>query len=96
MYWRPSPIVRLNRTVAVGLRDGPEAGLVLLAELETGGELDGYPLLPAVRADLLRRAGRLEGAAAAYRQAIEVAGTEPERRLMERRLREVTDPPATA
>ncbi len=93
---RPSPIVRLNRTVAVGLRDGPEAGLVLLAELETGGELDGYPLLPAVRADQLRRAGRLEDAAAAYRQAIEVAGTEPERRLMERRLREVTDPPATA
>ncbi len=84
---RPSPVVALNRAVAVGFRDGPEAGLTMLDEV---GELDGYPLLPAVRADLLRRAGRRAEAATAYQEAVAVARTEPERRFLERRLREVS------
>ena len=86
---RPSPVVGLNRAVAVGFRDGPSAGLAAVDDL--GDELAGYPLLPAVRADLLRRAGRRREAATAYRDAAAVARTEPERRLLERRLREVTD-----
>lgn len=84
---RPSPVIALNRAVAVGLRDGPAAGLAAVDEL--GGEPAGHPLLPAVRADLLRRAGRRPEAAAAYRDAVAAARTEPERRLLERRLREV-------
>ncbi|WP_239000875.1 RNA polymerase sigma factor [Jiangella asiatica] len=85
----PSPVVALNRAIAVGFRAGPEAGLAELSELETGGGLADYPLVPAVRADLLRRAGRYREAAAAYVVAIDAAGTEPERRLLRRRLREV-------
>ena len=83
---RPSPIVALNRAVAVGFRDGPEAGL---AALEAAGS--DAPLVPAVRADLLRRAGRWADAASAYREAIERAGTEAERRQLERRLAELSE-----
>lgn len=83
---RPSPAIALNRAVAVGLRDGPEVGLLAVEGLAD------HPLLPAVRADLLRRAGRRREAATAYREAAAVARTEPERRLLERRLREVTEP----
>jgi RNA polymerase sigma-70 factor (ECF subfamily) len=83
----PSPVVALNRLIAVGFRDGPQAAL---DELPTvAGELGGYPLLPAVRADLLRRSGRRAEAAAAYREAIAVAGTDAERRFLRRRLDEV-------
>ncbi len=85
---RPSPVIALNRAVAVGFSDGPTAGLAAVDDL--GGEPADYPLLPAVRADLLRRAGRRREAAAAYREAVAVARTEPERRVMERRLRETT------
>ncbi|RIQ20729.1 RNA polymerase sigma factor [Jiangella rhizosphaerae] len=85
---RPSPVIALNRAVAVAFRDGPAAGLALVDEL--GDELADYPPLPAVRADLLRRAGRRSEAAAAYRAAIAVARTDAERRLLERRLRDVT------
>ncbi|PZF83741.1 RNA polymerase sigma factor [Jiangella anatolica] len=84
---RPSPSIALNRAVAVGFRDGPAAGL---AAVEAIGA--DHPLLPAVRADLLRRAGRRQEAAAAYRDAVAAARTEPERRLLERRLSEVSDP----
>ena len=88
---RPSPVVALNRAVAVAMADGPEAGLDALAELDTAALAD-YPLLPAVRADLLRRAGRRREAADAYLDAIAEARTEPERRLLRRRLAEVTAP----
>ncbi|MFI5199259.1 MAG: RNA polymerase sigma factor [Candidatus Limnocylindrales bacterium] len=81
MQLRPSPIVALNRAVAVGFRDGPEAGL---AALEAAGS--DAPLVPAVRADLLRRAGRPADAASAYVEAIQRAGTAAERRQLERRL----------
>ncbi|HTK62083.1 MAG TPA: RNA polymerase sigma factor [Pseudonocardia sp.] len=83
----PSPVVELNRAVAVAMVEGFEAGLRLVDELE--GRLDGYHLLPATRADLLRRAGRTEEAAAAYRQALESAPTEAERRYLSARLREL-------
>jgi RNA polymerase sigma-70 factor (ECF subfamily) len=88
----PSAVVRLNRAVAVGMRDGPAAGLALVEQLERAGELAGYHLLPATRADLLRRLGRRDEAAAAYREALELAPTEPERRYLARRLSEATDP----
>jgi RNA polymerase sigma-70 factor, ECF subfamily len=86
----PSAVVRLNRAVAVGMRDGPAAGLALVEQLEEAGELAGYHLLPATRADLLRRLGRRDEAAAAYREALELAPTEPERRYLARRLTETT------
>ena len=70
------------------MADGPEAGLALVDELEASGALHGYGLLPATRADLLRRLGRRSEAAAAYRQAIELAGADAERRYLERRLAE--------
>jgi RNA polymerase sigma-70 factor (ECF subfamily) len=84
-----SPVIELNRAVAVGMADGPAAGLAIADELTAGGQLTGYHLLPAVRADLLRRLGRPAEAAQAYRTAIEEAGTDPERRYLERRLAEV-------
>jgi len=86
----PSAVVRLNRAVAVGMRDGPAAGLALVEQLERARELAGYHLLPATRADLLRRLGRRDEAAAAYREALELAPTEPERRYLARRLTETT------
>ena len=86
----PSAVVRLNRAVAVGMRDGPAAGLALVEQLERTGELASYHLLPATRADLLRRLGRRDEAAAAYREALELAPTEPERRYLARRLTETT------
>ena len=85
----PSAIVELNRAVAVAMADGPAVGLVLLDELDASTELAGYYLLPAARADLLRRLGRFDEAAASYRAALQLVGTEPERRYLERRLAEV-------
>jgi RNA polymerase sigma-70 factor (ECF subfamily) len=82
-------VVRLNHAVAVGMAHGPAAGLALLEELHASGELAGYHLLPASRADLLRRLGRTAEAAVAYREAIELAGTGTERRYLSRRLAEV-------
>jgi RNA polymerase sigma-70 factor, ECF subfamily len=85
----PSPVVELNRAVAVAMADGPEAGLALLDDLVAAGSLPRYHLLPAARADLLRRVGRTDEAAAAYREAIALASNEPERRFLSRRLAEV-------
>ena len=85
----PSPVVRLNQAVAVGMAEGPEAGLELVTRLQEAGELAGYHLLPATRADLLRRLGRDQEAAAAYREALELALTDAERRFLRRRLAEV-------
>jgi RNA polymerase sigma-70 factor (ECF subfamily) len=84
----PSPVVRLNRAVAVGMAEGPEAGLELVTRLQASGELAGYHLLPATRADLLRRLGRDQEAVTAYREALELARTEAERRFLRRRLAE--------
>lgn len=86
----PSPLVALNRAVAVAMRDGPEAGLVLLDELTVAPELRRYPLFHAARADLLRRLGRTEEAAAAYRAALALAGNEPERATFRRKLAGLT------
>ncbi|MDR3033288.1 MAG: RNA polymerase sigma factor, partial [Kitasatospora sp.] len=87
----PSPLVALNRAVAVAMRDGPEVGLTLLDDLSEAEELRGYHLLPAARADLLRRLGRSTEAAAAYRAALDLVGNEPERATFARRLAELTD-----
>lgn len=84
----PSAVVRLNRAVAVGMADGTDAGLALVAELEEEGDLAGYHLLPATRADLLRRSGRTDEAAQAYRSALELVENDAERRFLERRLAE--------
>jgi RNA polymerase sigma-70 factor, ECF subfamily len=84
----PSPVVELNRAVAVAMADGPAAGLALLDALEESGELRGYHLLPAARADFLRRLERRAEAAAAYRQALQLANTDAERRYLARRLAE--------
>ncbi len=86
---QPSPVVALNRAVAVAEVEGPAAGLGLLDALEAGGELDGYHLLPAARADLLRRLRRPAEAAAAYRRALDLASNAAERRFLARRLAEV-------
>jgi RNA polymerase sigma-70 factor (ECF subfamily) len=83
----PSPVVALNRAVAVGMSEGPDTGLALLDEL--GADLDGYHLRHAALADLLRRAGRFEEATVEYQRAVTLAGTAPERAYLERRLREV-------
>jgi RNA polymerase sigma-70 factor (ECF subfamily) len=85
----PSPVVELNRAVAVAMVDGFDAGLHLVDDLEESGRLDGYHLLPATRADLLRRAGRTAEAGAAYERALELAPTEAERRYLTGRLREL-------
>ena len=85
-----SPVVELNRAVAVGMADGPAAGLALVDALAAGGALAGYHLLPATRADLLRRLGRGAEAAHAYREALALTGTGPEQRYLSRRLAEVS------
>ncbi|MGC4815492.1 RNA polymerase sigma factor [Micromonospora sp. DT228] len=86
----PSPIVALNRAAAVAMRDGPEAGLALLDELADDPRLRGHHPYPAARADLLRRLGRYDEAAAAYRSALTLVGTEPERAYLLSRLKTVT------
>jgi RNA polymerase sigma-70 factor (ECF subfamily) len=85
----PSPVVRLNRAVAVAMAHGPEAGLALVDEL--GGELIGYRHVQATRADLLRRLGRRAEAAQAYREALSLTESDAERRFLTRRLAEVGD-----
>jgi RNA polymerase sigma-70 factor, ECF subfamily len=89
----PSPVVELNRAVAVAMAEGPAEGLAMVEVLEASGDLAGYHLLPATRADLLRRLGRPAEAAAAYRQALELAATDAERRYLARRLAETTSHP---
>ncbi len=85
----PSAVVELNRAVAIAMADGPEAGLRLVDEIEESGELDGYHLLPATRADLLRRLDRSDEAAAAYNAALALTESETERRYLRRRLAEL-------
>jgi RNA polymerase sigma-70 factor, ECF subfamily len=85
----PSPVVRLNRAVAVAMVDGPAAGLALVDRLAASGDLSGYHLLPATRADLLRRMGDSEHAAEAYREALALAATDAERAYLMGRLDEL-------
>jgi RNA polymerase sigma-70 factor, ECF subfamily len=84
----PSPVVELNRAVAVGMAQGPDDGLALLDALAAAGGLAGYHLLPAARADLLRRLGRQAEAADAYKEALALGGTDAERRYLTRRRAE--------
>ncbi len=91
---QPSPIVALNRAVAVAMVEGPQAGLALIDALAASGELDHYHLLHSARADLLRRLGAKGEAAKSYARALELVTNASERRFLERRLREVQSPNA--
>jgi len=86
----PGPVVELNRAVAVAMRDGPAAGLALIDAMLTRGDLDDYHLAHSARADLCRRLGRAAEARASYQRALALTRLEPERRFLERRLREVS------
>jgi RNA polymerase sigma-70 factor (ECF subfamily) len=86
---QPSPIVSLNRAVAVAMADGPQSGLAIIDSLAAAGALDDYHLLHAARADLLRRAGFTSEAGESYGRALALVTNESERRYLERRLREV-------
>ncbi len=85
----PTPVVALNRAIAVAMAEGPDVGLALVDGLADSGALDGYPMLAATRADLLRRAGRRDEAAAEYHAAAAQARTDDERRYLQRRELEV-------
>ena len=85
----PSPIIQLNRAVAIAMRDGPAAGLALLDELVARQQLTDYYLLHAARADLLAQLGELEGAAAAYAMALDLTEQEPERRFLHKQLQKL-------
>ena len=87
----PSPVVELNRAVAVAMRDGPEPGLALVDALIARGDLAEYHLVHSVRADLCRRLGRAEEARVSYREALARTRQAPERRFLERRLAELKD-----
>ena len=86
----PSPVVELNRAVAVARRDGPEAGLALVDAILAWGDLGDYRLAHAARAELCRRLGRTGDARAAFERALKLTRQEPERRLLERRLAELS------
>ena len=86
----PSPVVELNRAVAVAMRDGAAAGLELIDAILARGELLDYHLAHAARAELCRRSGRLADARASYQRAVALARQEPERRFLESRLRELS------
>jgi RNA polymerase sigma-70 factor, ECF subfamily len=88
---QPSPVVELNRAVAVAEAFGPAEGLRVVERLEARGDLRGYHLLPAARANLLEKLGRPEEAAEAYRRALTLVANEPERRFLERRLARITE-----
>ena len=87
----PSPVVELNRAVAVAMRDGPLAGLELIDAILAHGDLSDYHLAHSARADLCRRLGRMAEARASYERALRLTRQGPERRFLERRLRELPD-----
>jgi RNA polymerase sigma-70 factor (ECF subfamily) len=84
-----SPVIALNRAVAIAMRDGPAAGLALIDGILARGELSDYHLAHSARAELCRRLGRIDDARAAYERALALTRQEPERRFLERRLREL-------
>lgn len=90
----PSPVIELNRAVAVALRDGPESGLKIIDGILGRGDLTDYRFAHAARADLLRRLGRMDEARAAYQRALQLTQQEAERRFLEKRLRECRNPPS--
>jgi len=85
----PTPVVELNRAVAVAMRDGPAAGLAIIDALLARGDLDDYHLAHSARADLCRRVGRTADARRSYQRALDLTRQEPERRFLERRLHEL-------
>lgn len=85
----PSPVVELNRAVAVAMRDGPQAGLEVIDEILARGDLDGYHLAHSARADLCRRLGRIEEARGSYQRALALTQQEPERKFLQGRLEEM-------
>jgi RNA polymerase sigma-70 factor (ECF subfamily) len=85
----PSPVIELNRAVALAMRDGPSAGLKVIDDMLARGELSDYHLAHSARADLCRRLGKTDDARDSYRQALRLARQEPERRFLERRLAEL-------
>jgi RNA polymerase sigma-70 factor (ECF subfamily) len=85
----PSPVVELNRAAAVAMRDGPAAGLALVDAILARGELADYQFAHSARADCCRRLGRVDEARASYTRALSLARQEPERRFLERRIREL-------
>jgi RNA polymerase sigma-70 factor (ECF subfamily) len=85
----PSPVVELNRAVAVAMRDGPSEGVALIDAILERGDLSGYHLAHAARADLCRRLGRIAEARASYERALSLTEQEPERRFLKRRLAEL-------
>jgi len=87
----PSPVVELNRAVAVAMRDGPDAGLTLIDAIMARADLDHYHLAHSARAEMCRRLGRTAEARASYERAIELSRQEPERRFLERRLADLSD-----
>jgi len=87
----PSPVVELNRAVAIAMRDGPAAGLELIEQILARGELGDYHLAHAARAELSRRLGRNADAVEAYDRAIELAKQEPERQFLQKRRGELSD-----
>jgi RNA polymerase sigma-70 factor (ECF subfamily) len=87
----PSPVVELNRAVAIAMRDGPAAGLTIVEDILARGKLQEYSLAHSVRADLLRRLGKRAEARSAYQQALALTQQEPERRFLAGRLQELTD-----
>jgi RNA polymerase sigma-70 factor, ECF subfamily len=89
MYLEPSPVVELNRAVAVAMRDGPDAGLTLIDAILARGDLADYHLAHAARADLCRRLGKTAETRGSYERALTLARQEPERRFLERRLAEL-------
>jgi RNA polymerase sigma-70 factor (ECF subfamily) len=88
----PTPVIRLNRAIAIAMVQGPEVGLADLEQCNAAGELDQYHLFHAVRADLLRRLGRMQAAAANYERALQLVRNESERRFLLRRREECTLP----
>jgi RNA polymerase sigma-70 factor (ECF subfamily) len=86
-----SPVVELNRAVAVGMRDGPLAGLALIDSILSRGDLNNYHLAHSARAELCRRLGRIEDARSSYKRALSLAQQEPERRFLQRRLAELSN-----
>jgi RNA polymerase sigma-70 factor (ECF subfamily) len=86
----PSPVVSLNRAVAIAMADGPAAGLAIVDALAQSGNLDGYHLLHAARANLLRRLGRTAEAGDSYRRAVALVTNDSERRFLQRRIESVS------
>jgi RNA polymerase sigma-70 factor (ECF subfamily) len=85
----PSPVVELNRAVAIAMRDGPAAGLSEIEGLLAKGELDNYPLAHSAKAELCRRAGQMDEAKASFEKALALTSQEQQRRFLRRRLAEI-------